>query len=104
MVTYPQDEGEHLFYVVGESITGAHSYKPVNLTVQCVPASQTVTLSDDSILIVDMIKNIGVSTLLDIDQIEALFQVSDQERCQIQTYSLHNAAGALVVSTDSLFT
>ena len=91
MSLYPQDENVFTFYILAQSVAGKYAYKTVEFTVICDTDSQTVSLSEAGTLFVDVLKNEGTRTLLDVATVQSLFQTSDAARCLIQTFEVFKA-------------
>jgi hypothetical protein len=108
MSLFPQEEGVYDFYIYAISQSGAQVTKPATLTVQCVSTSQVITLVDTSgnNFLVETVKNQDpeVASLLTFSELDALFSLSDPDRCLITSFVVQLEDGNNVTDTDSLYT
>jgi len=83
---YPQTQGIYYFFVKGESVTNQPAYKYFNLSIECGEISQTLTLVDNEVQVLDALKNEGRVTLMNSQLVQALFDREEPTRCPIETY------------------
>ena len=102
LTTFPDSQGNFTFYVLAESPSGEHAYKPYELIVECDADSVDVTLSDSGSLDIDVLKNLGLISLLSESSTEGLFSVSD-DACPISSYTLINATDDPIADDSDLY-
>jgi hypothetical protein len=86
---YPQDKGDHLFYIEGASVTGVTANKRFNYSVECGMESKFISLTDNETLVLDHARNEGIVEILNSQATQYLFTREEPTRCPIETYIIY---------------
>jgi hypothetical protein len=103
----PDTIGEYQFYLAGETVSAAYTYKDILMSVTelCDEEPQVISLADDATDYNYYNKNQGELELFTEEEMVALFVLDTHASdCLIQTYEiLHSPNETVVADTDELY-
>jgi hypothetical protein len=80
-----------------------HAYKEITINSGCVSDSTTITPNTTNSEFSITRNDTGFKELIDSDTVEGMFSNED-DRCPIETYTIHNEDGTDIADTDDLYT